>query len=95
MLLLRSKYMYIHYFKGISGISFTGKNNSMYSMEPCSLPQNLGLILIPIIIIILQWAEAFYIAIIKFRSRLFISRGDITNNRKGLYSFDIHECSVL
>lgn len=41
-------YTYIHNFKGIAGISFTGKDNSMYSKEPCSLPQNLGLMLIPI-----------------------------------------------
>ena len=91
-LFTRSMYTYVHNFKGIAGISFTGKDNSMYGKEPCSLPQNLGLMLIPIT---LQWAQAYYTAIIKFRSWLFVSRGDITNNRKGLYSFDMHEGSVL
>ena len=79
-------YTYIHNFKGIAGISFTGKDNSMYSKEPCSLPQNLGLML--------TMGSSLLYCDCKVQLKT-VSHGDITNNRKGLYSFDMHECSVL
>ena len=77
---------HIHNFKGIAGISFTGKDNSMYSKEPCSLPQNLGLML--------TMGSSLLYCDCKVQLKT-VSHGDITNNRKGLYSFDMHECSVL